>query len=306
MFEEKNTKQQHAGAGRDLRRGRGRLQVPVHRQRRRLGQQVVSVPGDAVDPHARPHAGVSQGEGAHPRHRGVPALSSGDRHRRHVGRAHHEDGEARLDALLRRAADQGLGGRPRLPRSRDGAGSAEDDAGDRRRRAVRRQIFLPRRARDPAAAARRVAADRAWRVVLGRPPGSGQDHQGRRVPRAARASSGAVSAGVRPEEARRRGRQDRPQQADAGNPGDAVASIRSRRGCQAQRPDDRRARPGARQAARAAGARRGPARLFQEPSGLLRRPGQDAGRVTPRAPSGRPRRGAWIPMSTSSRRPAAR
>ena len=39
----------------------------------------------------------------------------------------------------------------------DGAGSPEDDAGDRRRRAVRRQIFLPRRARDPAAAARRVA-----------------------------------------------------------------------------------------------------------------------------------------------------
>ena len=52
MFEEKNTKLQHAGAGRDLCRGRGRLQVPVHRQRRRLGQQVVSVPGDAVDPDA--------------------------------------------------------------------------------------------------------------------------------------------------------------------------------------------------------------------------------------------------------------
>ena len=43
---------EHAGAGRDLRRGRGGLQVPVHRQRRRLGQQGVSVPGDALDPHA--------------------------------------------------------------------------------------------------------------------------------------------------------------------------------------------------------------------------------------------------------------
>ena len=40
-------RQQHAGAGRDLRRGRGRLQVPVHRQGRRLRQQVVPVPGDA-------------------------------------------------------------------------------------------------------------------------------------------------------------------------------------------------------------------------------------------------------------------
>ena len=41
---------QHAGAGRDLCRRpgrRGRLQVPVHRQGRRLRQQVVPVPGDA-------------------------------------------------------------------------------------------------------------------------------------------------------------------------------------------------------------------------------------------------------------------
>ena len=55
------------------------------------------------------------------------------------------------------AADARRRGRPRLPRSRHGAGSAEDDAVDRRRRAVRRQIFLPRRARDPAAAPRRVS-----------------------------------------------------------------------------------------------------------------------------------------------------
>ena len=48
---------EHAGAGRDLRRGRRRtrrrLQVSVHRQGRRLGQQIVSVPGDALDPDAR-------------------------------------------------------------------------------------------------------------------------------------------------------------------------------------------------------------------------------------------------------------
>ena len=106
--------------------------------------------------------------------------------------------------LSRRAADQRQRGRPRLPRSRDGAGSAEDDAVDRRRRAVRRQIFLPRRARDPAAAAWRVVADRARRVVLGRPAGARQDHERRRVPRGARASSGAVSARGRSGEARRR------------------------------------------------------------------------------------------------------
>ncbi len=125
---------------------------------------------------------------------------------------------------------QGARGRPRLPRSRDGAGGAEDDAVARRRRAVRRQVFLPRRARDPAAAPRRVAADRARRVVLGRPAGARQDHQGRRVPRGAGAQSGEVSARGRHVEARRRGGEDRSQQADEGDSGAALASIRSRRG----------------------------------------------------------------------------
>ena len=130
----------------------------------------------------------------------------------------------------------GQRGRPRLPRPRHGAGGAEDDAVARRRRAVRRQIFLPRRAGDPAAAARRVAADRARRVVLGRPPGDGQDHQGRRVSRGARAQSGEVSAGGGHVEARRRGGEDRPQQADEGDSGAAHAAIRSRRGCRCPGP----------------------------------------------------------------------
>ena len=64
----------------------------------------------------------------------------------------------------------------------------------RRRGAVRRQVFLPRRARDPAAAPRRLAADRARRVVLGRPPGARQDHARRRLSRGARAQSGAIPA----------------------------------------------------------------------------------------------------------------
>ena len=64
----------------------------------------------------------------------------------------------------------------------------------RRRRAVRRQVFLPRRPRHPAAAPRRLAADRPWRFLLGGSPGAGQDHQGRRLSRGARAQSGAISA----------------------------------------------------------------------------------------------------------------
>jgi fumarate hydratase class I len=42
---------------------------------------------------------------------------------------------------------------------------------DRRRRAVRRQVFLPRCPRHPPAAPRRLAADRPRRLLLGRPPG---------------------------------------------------------------------------------------------------------------------------------------
>ena len=192
---------QHAGAGRALCRRRGRcgrrLQVPVHRQGRRLGQQGVSVPGDAVDPLARSPARLPEREGAHARHRRLPALSPGHRHRRHLGRDDDEDRQARLLQILRHAAGPRLGRRPRLPRQGDGAGNSENDAVARRRRAIRRQVFLPRRARDPAAAPRRVAADRARRLLLGRPPGAGQDHPRRRVPRGARAQSGEISAGDR-------------------------------------------------------------------------------------------------------------
>ncbi len=40
------------------------------------------------------------------RHVGLPAVPPGDRHRRHLGRAHVEDGEARLHPLAGRAADR--------------------------------------------------------------------------------------------------------------------------------------------------------------------------------------------------------
>ena len=123
--------------------------------------KIVPLSGDAVDPHPRPHARVPEGEDLDARDGGVPAVSPRHRDRRHERRADHEDGEACVGALLRRPADRGLGGRPRLPRHQHGARGAQADAVARRRRAVRRQIFLPRRARDPAAAARRVAADRA-------------------------------------------------------------------------------------------------------------------------------------------------
>ena len=173
MFEEKNTRSNMPAQVEIYAEGEDELQAAVHREGRRLGQQGVPVPGDALDPDARPHDGVPEGEGAHARHRGVPALSPRDRDRRHLGRADDEDRQARLDQVSRQFADAGKRGRPRVPRSRDGGRGAEDDAEPRRRRAVRRQVFLPRRAGDPAAAAWREPADRAWRVVLGGPAGYG-------------------------------------------------------------------------------------------------------------------------------------
>ena len=109
MFEEKNTAINMPAQIEIYAEGKERrLQVPVHRQGRRLGQQDVPVPGDAVDPHPRPHDRVPEGEDPDARHRGVPALPPRHRHRRHLGRADDEDGEARLDQLSRRAADARL------------------------------------------------------------------------------------------------------------------------------------------------------------------------------------------------------
>src|SRR5947208_785765 len=80
----------------------------------------------------------------------VPALPPRHRHRRHVGGVDDEDGQARLLPLSRRPSYAGLRGRPRLPRPRDGTRGAPAHAVVGRGRAVRRQVFLPRRARDPS------------------------------------------------------------------------------------------------------------------------------------------------------------
>ena len=193
-----------AGADRDLCRGRGRLQVPVRGEGRRLGEQDLPLPGDAGGADEGAADAVPQGEDPDARHRRLPALSSRHRHRRPHRRADAEDREARLDPLPRRAADRRLGGRARLPRPRHGGRGAQDDAGARRRRPVRRQVFLPRRARHPAAAPRRLAADRARRLVLGRPPGAREDHPRRRLPRGARGEPGPLPARDRRGRARRR------------------------------------------------------------------------------------------------------
>ena len=206
-------------------------------------------------------------------------------HRRHLGRDDDEDREARLDQVSRQPADARERGRPRVPRSRDGGRGAEDDAEPRRRRAVRRQVFLPRRARDPPAAAWRERC-RSGSACRARPTGRRSARS--RATACSSRSWSTIRRSICPRstsQPRRRGGADRPQPADAGDSGDAVA-LSGEDAALALRPDDRGARSRARQAARAAGKRAGAARLHQEPSGLLRRAGEDArglrvGRVRP-------------------------
>ena len=110
----------------------------------------------------------------------------------------------------------GVDERPRLPRPRARGGGLQAHPVLRDRRAVRRQVLLPRRPRRPAPPPRRLVPGRDRRLLLGRPPGAGQDHRRGRLPRAARDRPGAVHAVGRRlrRDRRRRGRQDRPEPAD--------------------------------------------------------------------------------------------
>ena len=114
--------------------------------------------------------------------------------RRHLGRIRAQDRQARLRALPRLAAHDRQRARAWVSRRRARAAGVRARADDEHRRAVRRQVLLPRRARDPPAAARRVVPGGDRRLLLGRPSGARQDHEGRRVPRAARGGSGALLA----------------------------------------------------------------------------------------------------------------
>ena len=222
---------QPAGPDRDLRHRRRRVRLPVHGQGRRLGQQELPVPGDegAAQPD-EPH-GLPRRQAAHARHGGVPAVPPGHRHRRHVGGAHAEDGQAGVGALPRRPADERQRARQRLPRPRARGRGARADPPVRHRRPVRRQVLLPRRARHPPAPPRRLVPGRDRGVVLGRPPGPRQDHRRRRLPRAARARPGPVPARDDRRRPRRRRREHRPQPAHGRDPGRAQPPSGARRGC---------------------------------------------------------------------------
>ena len=181
------------------------------------------------------------------------------------------------------------------------------DAVVRDRRAVRRQVLLPRRARGPAAAARRLVPGRDRGVVLGRPAGARQDHRGGRLPRAARARPGALPArdDRRPPRRRRRG-QDRPQPADGRDPRGALSAypVKTRLSLTGPLVVARdiahakiKERLDAGEPMPAVPAR---PRASTTPGRRRRR------RATRRDRSGRRRPAGWTRTSTSSRRPAGR
>ena len=106
MFEEKNTRSKCRRRWKFTPRVRARptpLTSFCSSPRAAARRTNRSVSGDAGNPVARAHARLPQGEGVDARHRGVPALPSSHRHRRHLRRADDEDGQARLLPILRRA-----------------------------------------------------------------------------------------------------------------------------------------------------------------------------------------------------------
>ena len=213
MWDERNTGSQPARPDRAV-RGAGRgVQVPADGQGRRVGQQVVPVPADQGGAERGQHARLPDREDRLAGHGRLPAVPPGDRGRRHQRRVRAQDRQVRLGPLPGHAAGRRLTHRPRLPRPGPGAAGAGDHPQDRHRRAVRRQVLLPRRAGDPAAPARRVLPGRDRGLLLRRPPGAGQDHRRRGVPGATGDRSGAIPAGDHRRGSRRRRGADRP---DAG------------------------------------------------------------------------------------------
>ncbi len=102
---------QPAGPDRAVRRGpgraSGRLQVPVHGQGRRLGQQDLPVPGDQGAAEPGPDDAVPGGEAAVDRHRRLPAVPPGHRDRRHLRGVRAEDRQVRQREVPGRAAHRG-------------------------------------------------------------------------------------------------------------------------------------------------------------------------------------------------------
>src|SRR4030067_776704 len=99
-----------------------------------------------------------------------------------------------------------------------GGGVPEAPARSRLRPPVRRKIFRPRPPGRPPAAARGVLPGGDGGLLLRRPEHQGQDRQGRDLAGGDGEEPGQADPRKVPEEARSRGREDRPGPADEGDP----------------------------------------------------------------------------------------
>ena len=307
MWDEINTGTNLPGRDQDQRDRRRRLQVPLHGQGRRLGQQELPVPGDQGA--AQPRAAAARSStrscacSAPPPARRTTWPSSSAARRPSSRWRRPSCASARyLDTLPTEGSDLGHGFRD----LEHGAGGAGADPGLRHRRPVRRQVLLPRRPGDPPPPPRRLVPGRHRRVVLGRPPGPGQDHRRRRLPRGARARPGPVPArGHRRGPRRRRGaaststgRWPRSAPSSSQVPGeDPPVAHRHRWSWPATSPTPR-SPSGSTPAARCRST------CATTPCTTPARPRRP--RATRRAPSAPPPPGAWTPTSSASRPPAAR
>ena len=281
-----------------------RVQVPLHGEGRRLGEQELPVPRDegAAQP-GEPHA-VPRREAAHARHGGVPAVPPRDRHRRHVSRVHAQGREVRVGALPRRAADRGQ-------RARRGFRDIELEQqvleltrqfgigaqfGGKYFCHDVRVVRLPRHgASCPVAIAVSCSADRQ---ALGKITAR------RRLPRGARARPGEVPARGHRGRSRRRRRAHRPQPADGRDPRHAL-EVPGEDAARADRADGRRPRHRPRQDQGAARRRRARCRSTCATTASTTQARRRRPRATRRARSGRRPPAAWTPTSTSSSRTAA-
>jgi hypothetical protein len=144
MYEEKNTANNMPAQCEIYAEGDDAYKFHVHGQGRRFRQQELSVPGDAVGADERRLLAFLKEKVLTLGYRGVPPISPCHRDRRHFRRTLHEDRASLHPRVISRAADPGFGGRQcRSAISRWRQENPEDDAVARRRRAVRRQVFLP-------------------------------------------------------------------------------------------------------------------------------------------------------------------
>ena len=80
------------------------VQVPLHGQGWRLGQQELPLPGDQGDPQRGRHDALPRREAPLARHGGLPALPPRHRHRRHERRVRPQDSEVRVGEVPRHVA----------------------------------------------------------------------------------------------------------------------------------------------------------------------------------------------------------